>query len=336
MNIKLSVLSVLFVLLTSLIGQQVSATPQGAFVLEGGVNRTEGFVPFVAGTTVQTSTAKPYDVVVTVYRTDGTLTGVRIEITGEQSWAPWVSSGTGTPTFQAGLWIFQMAFPAEGKIEVGLRVSTPTAVDHITVSASDGSGGIETRQADVAPVGQSPTATSTSTSTRTPTATSTSVPPTATPTVTATPSPVVEPLIVLEGGINTNEGFTPFAPTSPITVTTRFMTDIVVTVYNRGEATGARIVVTAHRAWTATVSGGSGKLDFQGSISAEWGQWVYEGPFAGSGPIELVVHTTTPPFRPARWDIFVKAVPLGTGDWQERQVVIQNSRYGTYLPIMVR
>lgn len=353
--VVLGAISILLIIALVTFVTPTQATMSGTFVLEGGINRTEGFVPFVSGTTVQMSTANPYDVVATVYRTDGTLTGVRIEITGQQSWAPWVSSGTGTPTFQAGLWIFQMAFPAEGKIEVGLRASAPTAVDRITVSASDGSGGIEIRQADVAPVGQPPTATPTPTSTvtRTPTATpistSTSVPPTATPTATATgipptatPSPTAtvsstsEPLIVLEGGVNTTQGFVVFDPTSTITITTQFPVDVIATVYNRGEATGARVTVSGYKFWNAIVTGGVGSFEFVGDV--DWGVWAFEGSFSGDGPIEMIVHSTTPPpYRPSTpWTIDIGAVPLGTGDWQVRHAFVQNDKWRLFLPIMFR
>lgn len=293
----------------------------------------EGFVAFLAGTTIQTQTSDPYNIMSTVYRVDSTLSEIRIEITGGQStWEPWVSSGIGIPIFQSETWIFQMQFPVDGKVEVGLSVPAPSVTDHISVTAVAG-GITEVRRADIAPVSQTPTTTPTNSSTSVPpTATSTDVPPTTTPTVTP------EPLIVLEGGVNTQEGFRPFSVTNPVTVTTAYPADIVATVYNRGDATGARITITAHRLWTATVSGGSGELDYQGPISSDWGQWVYEGAFSGTGPIEFVVHTTTPPFRPTlvQWDIAVKAVPLGTGDWQERHATIQSPFWGLYLPFMLR
>jgi hypothetical protein len=143
------------------------------------------------------------------------------------------------------------------------------------------------------------------------------------------------PGIVLEGGINTPEGFTPFS-VDPITVTTRYPFDIVTAVYNQGDVAGARLTVSGHRSWNATVSGSSGKSEFVGT--GEWGLWVFEGPFSGIGPIELVVRSNTPPpYRPSNpWSIDVAATPLGTGDWQTRHALIQNSRWGWFLPFVSR
>ncbi len=337
MKRMLAVLSVLLVLL-GLVAQQVSAS--GHIVVEGGINRVEGFVPF-SRDGVYTSTAKPYDVVVTVYRTIPQVPDVTIRIEGEASWVPWVSSGTGSAVWEYGTWHFWgILFPTDGKIEVGLRAPAPLETKRISVNVQDGFGASESRTAYVSPIGQPPTATPTATPTQT------GVPPTVTPTSTATPTatpahtatPTAEPLIVLEGGVNSQEGFTPLDPTKPITVTTRFAADIIATVYNRGGPTGARITVDGFSDWKVDVSGTTAKPEFSGTLG-DWGSWDLEGTWSGEGPIEMVIHVKSPPpYRPnPGWTVNVSARPAGTDDWQVRQAVIQNSRFGPiYLPFIVR
>jgi hypothetical protein len=100
--------------------------------------------------------------VATIYRTMDVVTSVRVEIAGQASWTPWVSSGTGGKTYEAGYWIFQMNFPSSGTVEVGLRAPAPQSVDRNSVHATDDFGDSELRTMDVAPVEQ-PTPTRTPT-----------------------------------------------------------------------------------------------------------------------------------------------------------------------------
>jgi hypothetical protein len=176
----------------------------------------------------------------------------------------------------------------------------------------------------------SPTATSTVTSVPT----STPVPP------TATPLPPVEPLIALGGGVNSPKGWTSYSPSGPITVTTEFPVDVVGTVYNRGQATGAVIGIEGFGTWNArsegTVEVPTFHLSFDGVPG--WGMWVLRADFRSDEPIQLIVSSVSaPPYRPSPgWNITTWARAVEEIEWQNRRAVIENSRWRLFLPITLK
>jgi len=145
--------------------------------------------------------------------------------------------------------------------------------------------------------------------------------------------------IILMGGVISSQGWTPFNPTTPITVVSVNPMDLIVTVYNTSTP-GARFFVTVYGmdTWRVEVTGAAdSSLQFNPVDPLGWGLWCLDGQFSltAGEPVDMAIRTNTPPPSPSNpWGLIVQAQGVNDREWQTRQIVVQNRFWHSYLSVI--